>query len=150
MPFFIFYLTRNELNFLPGHSSSAPTCGENVSCRSSRASGTLHTFSNNFLWQFLIFNFLFCNLSAFLLIYKHSQSIILTEFKGLFLVRHRSSCRPIGRVEIQTANQSWEALLVNWFHPFMSKPWSIEAFHSWKLSKMCCRRLKSYATSNKT
>ena len=76
--------------------------------------------------------FLFCNLSAFLLNYKHSQSNVLTEFKGLFLVRHRSSCRPIGRVEIRTANQSWEALLVNWFHPFMSKHWSVETFRSCK------------------
>ena len=121
-------------------------------CQLSEQPGQWHTpyFFSNFLWQFLIFNFLFCNLSAFLLIYKHSQSNILTEFKGPFLVRHRSSCRPIGRVEIRTANQSWEALLVNWFHPFMSKHWSVEKFHSWKLSKMCCRRLRSYATSNTT
>ena len=54
--FYIFYLTRYELNFSPGHSSSAPTCGENVSCRSSRASGTLHTFQiifcDNFQFSF--------------------------------------------------------------------------------------------------
>ena len=102
-------------------------------------------FCDNF--QFLFF--MFCNVSAFLLIHKHSQSSVLTEFKRLFLVRHRSSCRPIGRVEIWTANQSWEDLLVNWFHPFMSKHWSVVTFHSCKLSKRCWRRLnRSYATSN--
>ena len=121
-------------------------------CQLSEQPGQWYTpyfFQIIFLWQFLIFNFLFCNMPAFLLIYKHSQSNILTEFKGLFLVRHRSSCRPIGRVEIWTANQSWEALLVNWFHPFMSKHWSVVTFHSCKLSKRCWRRLnRSYATSN--
>ena len=104
--FLIFYLTRNELNFSPGHSSSAPTCGENVSCRSSQASGTLHTFQIIFCDNFQFLFFMFCNVSAFLLIHQHSQSSVLTEFKRLFLVRHRSSCRPIGRVEIWTANQS--------------------------------------------
>ena len=105
--FLIFYLTRNELNFSPGHSSSSdPTCGENVSCRSSRASGTLHTFQIIFCDNFQFLFFMFCNVSAFLLIHQHSQSSVLTEFKRLFLVRHRSSCRPIGRVENWTANQS--------------------------------------------